>query len=185
MLSWEYDEYIRSHIENLISKLPDGCKVYILHIADVEYINLRENKIHQGLATDIKTNLHVITSVFSSLGDYARAISRIKYEVFDFDIIHAHDWMSGIPSIIAKLAYIKPFVLTFYRLGAKNNDKNLISLSIEGFERYSCNQADALILHDKGLRKYIFEAYGIPWEKIYVTPEWDGIVDIYKEVLEK
>jgi len=186
MLSWEYGGgYVGANVEDLVNKLTSiNCNTYILHIAGDEYTKVKKNMVIHGVAPNIKTNLHIITSVFSSLGDYSRAISSITYDIGGFDVIHAHDWLAGIPGFIAKLAYGKPFVLTLYSLeDFRRGDTNLISLSIEGFERYLCDQADALVIHDEGLSKHIVEKYKVPQKKIYVLYEWDGIVDIYKEVL--
>ncbi|MCP8304662.1 MAG: glycosyltransferase family 4 protein [archaeon] len=188
MLSWDYGRgYVGSHVENLVGKLiSKGHNVHVLHIAGDEYTDVRGDRIVYGVAPHVKTNLHTITSIFSSLGDYTRAISSVVYDAGDFDIIHAHDWLVGLPGLMAKLAYGKPLVLTLYSLEEdRRGGINLVSLSIEGFERHLCDLADALVIHDEGLCKRIAEKYEVPWEKVHVLHEWDGIVDVYREVLER
>ncbi|MCP8310812.1 MAG: glycosyltransferase [Candidatus Methylarchaceae archaeon HK02M1] len=188
MLSWEYGgRHVGFHLENLVGRLiSKGYDVHTLHLSGDEYKDVRWGGITYTITPNIKTNLHIITSVFSSLGDYARAISSVVYDAGGFDLIHAHGLLVGLHGLMAKLAYGKPLLLTLYSLEEVRRDgTNLISLAIEGFERHLCDLADALVVNDKGLCKRIAEKYEIPWEKIHVLNEWDGIVDVYKEVLKR
>ena len=96
---------------------------------------------------------------------------------YDFDIIHAHDWMSFKAGIEAKKISGKPLVVHIHsteidRTGGNNVNQEIFQIEKEGMEK-----ADVVIAVSKLTKDILINSYGIPAEKIHVVH--NGI-DVYE-----
>lgn len=103
--------------------------------------------------------------------------ARVLAEENDFDIIHAHDWMSFKAGIEAKKVSGKPLVVHIHsteidRTGGNNLNQEIFRIEKEGMEA-----ADAIIAVSKLTKDILVNSYGIASEKIHVVH--NGI-DIYE-----
>lgn len=107
-------------------------------------------------------------NLFDEVERYAREGRRIALEG-DFDVIHAHDWLSFGAGIAAKEATGKPLVLhvhatAFDHAGGKPGDP-----AIYAIERESMEKADAVIAISEFTKNTIIHKYGIREEKVHVV----------------
>ena len=86
----------------------------------------------------------------------------------DFDVIHAHDWLTYPAGIAAKEASGKPFVAhihaTEYDRSGENINQAVYDIEKEGMER-----ADHVIAVSEYTRQMVIDKYGIDPEKVSVT----------------
>lgn len=90
-------------------------------------------------------------------------------ESSDFDIIHAHDWLSSRVAIRAKEISNKPLILHIHsieadRAGGQGNGNPLI----REIERHAMSMADRIVAVSYHTRNSIVREYGIPEDKIDV-----------------
>jgi len=102
--------------------------------------------------------------LFQEIANYAVIASIIAYK-FDFDIIHAHDWLAYPAGIAAKLVSGKPLVVhvhatDFDRSGGKVNP------GIYEIEKAGMEAADKVIAVSNLTRNIIIEKYGINPDKV-------------------
>ncbi|MCQ2284161.1 MAG: glycosyltransferase family 4 protein [Bacteroidales bacterium] len=85
----------------------------------------------------------------------------------DFDIIHAHDWLTYRAGIAAKRISGKPLVVhihaTEYDRSGENNRNDIVY----GMEREGMSAADAVCAVSDLTRNIVIEKYGIPAEKVF------------------
>jgi glycosyltransferase involved in cell wall biosynthesis len=86
---------------------------------------------------------------------------------YEFDIIHAHDWLTYKAGIAAKKVSGTPLVVHVHateydRSGEKNRND-----IVYGLERYGMAEADAVCAVSNLTRKIVIEKYGIPAEKVF------------------
>ncbi len=87
----------------------------------------------------------------------------------NFDIIHAHDWLSFQAGVEAKKLSGKPLILhmhatEFDRTGGQGMNENVYKI-----ERDAMNYADGIIAVSNYTKQKIVEKYGIPADKIEVV----------------
>lgn len=103
-------------------------------------------------------------NLLEEIDNYAVVAEYIGRE-YDFDLIHAHDWLAYPAGIAAKRVSGKPLVIhvhatDFDRSGGSVNPK-VYSIEREGME-----VADQIITVSNLTRKIVIEKYGIPAEKV-------------------
>jgi glycogen(starch) synthase len=103
---------------------------------------------------------------------YARAASAIAQE-YDFDVIHAHDWMTFLAGINAKRESKKPLVVhvhsTEFDRAGEHANKDVIE-----HERLGLNEADKIITVSNWTKNIVMDRYGIPANKIEVI--YNGVL---------
>lgn len=117
-------------------------------------------------------------SLFSEVLRYAEAVREIV-ESEQFDIIHAHDWLSFLAGVEAKRISGKPLVVHVHASGfeqsaGRGEDPRIYDIEKEGME-----MADAVIVVSGRTGEIVRDRYGIPQEKIHVVH--NGIADRPKE----
>ncbi|MBU4496304.1 MAG: glycosyltransferase family 4 protein [Acidobacteria bacterium] len=86
----------------------------------------------------------------------------------DFDVIHAHDWMTFPAGIRAKAVTGKPLVIHVHALEFDRSGDN-IDTHVYEIEKAGMEAADRVIAVSFYTRDRIIEKYGIPEEKIQVV----------------
>lgn len=88
----------------------------------------------------------------------------------DFDVIHAHDWMSFPAGIYAKEKFNKPLIVHVHSTimdrtgGDKNTNSDIFRIEKEGMEK-----ADEIITVSQYTKDIIIKHYGILQDKIHVV----------------
>jgi len=105
--------------------------------------------------------------LFEKVLEYTEIIGQLSRKV-DFDIIHAHDWMTFLAGMEIKAYSGKPLLLHVHSLqydrgGPKNRDL------IYEIERHAMNQADGVIAVSAYTKGLMQRYYGISGEKIHVV----------------
>jgi len=100
----------------------------------------------------------------------------------DFDIIHAHDWLTYPAGIAAKYVSGKPLVVHVHATEFDRSGEN-VNQEVYDMERKGMEEADRVIAVSNLTRGIIVEKYGIPAEKVVtvhnavdpvVPKEFDG-----------
>ncbi|MBN1385732.1 glycosyltransferase family 4 protein [Candidatus Woesearchaeota archaeon] len=94
--------------------------------------------------------------------------ARMIAEEEDFEIIHAHDWLTAVAGVEAKKASGKPLVLhihatEFDRTGGNPNQY------VYDIERYGMHNADRIIAVSNFTKEKIVNHYGVPADKVEVV----------------
>jgi glycogen synthase len=105
-------------------------------------------------------------NLFQEVDEYAIVAAELAKSQ-DFDIIHAHDWLTYKAGIMAKKVSGKPLIIhihatEFDRSGEKNLNEYVYNLEREGMIA-----ADAVCAVSDLTRNIVIEKYGIPENKVY------------------
>ncbi len=87
----------------------------------------------------------------------------------DFDIIHAHDWLSFLAGIEAKKVSGKPLVLHVHATEFDRTGGQGVNQDVYDIEKYAMGQADEIIAVSNFTKNKIIEHYGISGDKITVV----------------
>lgn len=104
------------------------------------------------------------SNLFQEISNYAIVAGQIASQ-FDFDVIHAHDWLTYPAGIAAKDVSGKPLVVhvhatDFDRSGGKVNP------GVYDIERRGMHAADRVITVSNLTRSIVINNYGVPPEKV-------------------
>jgi glycosyltransferase involved in cell wall biosynthesis len=133
-----------------------------------ELVNLAENKGKRLVETTMGGTLNFTgtygKNLYEEIANYAVVAGEIALKE-DFDIIHAHDWLTYPAGIAAKRASGKPLVIhvhatDFDRSGGKVNP------TVFEIEKMGMHLADKIIAVSNLTRNTVIEKYGIPPEKV-------------------
>lgn len=124
--------------------------------------------------TEVKKDIYG-NDLFSEIFRYGRS-ARTLARQYDFDIIHAHDWMSFRAGIEAKKVSGKPLIVHIHSTEIERTGGNNINQEIFQIEKEGMENADVVIAVSKMTKDILVNSYKIPPEKIHVVH--NGI-DIY------
>lgn len=146
----------------------------IPYVGEEEFWNLKSRKYSKEtrfVQTDegykIEFSGKYGPDLFQEIKNYA-LVAEIIARDNQFDIIHAHDWLTFPAGIAAKKVSGKPFVIhvhatDFDRSGGSVNPR------VYAIEREGMEMADGIIAVSSLTKNIIIEKYGIPSEKITVV----------------
>ena len=122
-------------------------------------------------------------TLFEEVARYGKE-ARLIAEREDFDVIHAHDWLSFLAGIEAKKVSKKPLIVhvhatEFDRSGGSNVNPLVYKIEKQGME-----QADKIIAVSELTKNTLIDNYGILPEKIEVVynAHEDKIITKYEDV---
>jgi glycosyltransferase involved in cell wall biosynthesis len=103
------------------------------------------------------------SNLYQETGMFARVAERIAQD-YDFDVIHAHDWLTYEAGIAIKEATGKPLVIHVHATEYdRSNGQNERVMNIE---RHGMQEADKIITVSNLTKEIVEEKYDIPSEKI-------------------
>jgi len=110
---------------------------------------------------------HYGNDIFKEVNRYTALIGEIV-ENSEFQVVHAHDWMTYPAAVAAKHFSGKPLVvhahsLEFDRAGENGNER------IMSVERYGLQNADKVIAVSHYTASIVHKRYGVPWDKLEVV----------------
>lgn len=103
-------------------------------------------------------------NLFEEIANYA-IIASVLAENNDFDIIHAHDWLTYPAGIAAKVVSGKPLVIHVHATDFDRSGGN-VNPSVYEIEKKGMQMADKIIAVSNLTRNTVIEKYGISPEKV-------------------
>jgi glycogen synthase len=127
-------------------------------------------------------------SLMEEVSRYALVASALAASK-DFDIIHAHDWLTYPAGIAAKYVSGKPLVIHVHATEFDRSGEN-VNPPVYEMEKKGMEEADKIIAVSNFTRNIIIEKYGIPEEKVVtvhnaVEPSETKAINGSKHVPEK
>jgi glycosyltransferase involved in cell wall biosynthesis len=128
------------------------------------------------------------TSLMEEVSRYALVASAMAASK-DFDLIHAHDWLTYPAGIAAKYVSGKPLVIHVHATEFDRSGEN-VNPPVFEMEKKGMEEADKIIAVSNFTRNIIIEKYGIPEEKVVtvhnaVEPSETKAINGSKHVPEK
>ena len=107
-------------------------------------------------------------NLFAEVERYAKKAELVaKHE--DYDVIHAHDWMTYKAGMRAKMISKKPLVVHVHATEFDRTGGLGVNEAVYDIERQGMHAADAIVAVSKFTKNKIVEHYGVPPDKIYVV----------------
>lgn len=155
---------------------------------------MNESKLEQSLLSEEITKKSFEFSgkygsdLLAEVSRYALVAGIIGGEE-NFDVIHAHDWLTYPAGIMAKQTSGKPLVIHVHATEFDRSGEN-VNQSVYDIERRGMEMADKIITVSNLTRKRVIERYGIPEEKVVtvynaVEPAENAESDSQRYVKEK
>lgn len=110
-------------------------------------------------------------TLLDEVDKYAMVASQIAKE-YDFDVIHAHDWLTYRAGIIARRVSGKPLVIHVHATEFDRSGENVNQL-VYDIEREGMTAADHIITVSNYTKRIVVNRYGQPLDKI--TTVYNGI----------
>ncbi len=102
-----------------------------------------------------------------------------------FDVIHAHDWLTYYAGIAAKRVSGKPLVVHMHATSFDRGSVDNIDTRVYEIERTGMAAADRVIAVSNLTRKIVIEKYNIPAERVVTVHNAVRFTDKDKEMLER
>jgi glycosyltransferase involved in cell wall biosynthesis len=99
---------------------------------------------------------------------YASLVGRLAKQN-EFDVIHAHDWLSYLAGVAAKKATGKPLVVHVHATGFDQAGGENVHPEVYRIEKYGMEEADIVITVSEFTRQMVLEKYGIDPNKVRVV----------------
>lgn len=122
---------------------------------------------YESLRMKLPSNIYGAT-LFEEVARYALAIRDIAQRE-QFDVIHAHDWLSFLAGIEAKRISKKPLILHVHATGYDQSGRNGVDSRVFAIERMGFEAADAIITVSGYTKGMVEQYYGTPAHKIHVV----------------
>ncbi|HSO87239.1 MAG TPA: glycosyltransferase family 4 protein [Draconibacterium sp.] len=144
------------------------------YVGEEEFWTLKSRKyskqtrfVHTDVGYKIEFSGGYGCDLFQEIKNYA-LVAEIIARDYEFDIIHAHDWLTFPAGIAAKKVSGKPLVIhvhatDFDRSGGSVNPR------VYAIEREGMEMADSIVAVSGLTKNIIIEKYGIPHNKITVV----------------
>jgi len=107
-------------------------------------------------------------SLFEEVIRYGQEAKKIAEEE-NFDVIHAHDWLSFPAGMMAKKTSHKPLVVHMHATEFDRTGGTGVNQGVYDIEREGMNYADKVIAVSYMTKNTIVEKYGVPPEKVEVV----------------
>jgi glycosyltransferase involved in cell wall biosynthesis len=107
-------------------------------------------------------------NLFAEVMRYSENAKRIALSE-DFDIIHAHDWMTYKAGIMAKKVSNKKLVVHVHATEFDRTGGNGVNQYVYDLEKEGMHAADSVIAVSNFTKEKIINHYGVPAEKIHVV----------------
>ncbi len=105
-------------------------------------------------------------NLMEEVARYAVVAAQVAKELEgQFDVIHAHDWLTYYAGIAAKKVSGKPLVVHMHATEYDRSGEN-VNTQVYNIERTGMSAADRVIAVSNLTRKIVIEKYGIPAERV-------------------
>lgn len=166
------------------------------------YVDPEEfEKLHENEAKTLKENEHLIlgekynfsgkygANLMEEVARYALVGASIA-QMYDFDIIHAHDWLTYSAGIAAKEISGKPLVVHMHATEIDRSGEGRVNSQVYNLEKHGMEAADLVIPVSNLTRNTVINKYGIDPDKIItvhnaIEPVEKGDLKVQRTVKEK
>lgn len=107
------------------------------------------------------------TNLMEEVMRYAYIASKIAKE-HDFDVIHAHDWLTYLAGIVAKRISGKPLVVHVHATEFDRSGEN-VNRMVYDLERTGMEHADAVVAVSNLTRNIVINRYGIDKSRVFTV----------------
>lgn len=152
---------------NFLKLIPLNVKTVFINSPLKEYATSASYKQDYGQLPKNHSAMYG-RNLFDEVWRYTECAKRIARE-YEFDIIHAHDWMTYQAAIAAKEISKKPMVLHVHSIEYDRTGGNGRNEYVWGIEKHAMEMADAVLPVSNYTKNKIIEEYRIPQEKIEVV----------------
>ncbi|MDA3865207.1 MAG: glycosyltransferase family 4 protein [Salinivirgaceae bacterium] len=131
--------------------------------------------ISEDIMSDVEHHEAIFSQRFSFTGKYGKdlmqevsryaLIATVLAEKLDFDVIHAHDWLTYPAGIAASKVSGKPLVVHIHATEFDRSGQH-VNQNVYEIERKGMSIADKVISVSNLTKRTVNERYGIPLEKI-------------------
>lgn len=121
-------------------------------------------------------------NLMQEVEDYALVAAQIASE-YDFDIIHAHDWLTYKAGVAARKISGKPLVVHVHATEYDRSGEDNINDIVYGMERYGMSEADAVCAVSNWTRNIVINKYHIDPKKVFLLH--NAVEPVLKEVVRK
>ena len=156
---------------NKLTYLEIGSNI-MPYIDPEEFENLYEN---EGKTLKEKEHL-ILGEKYNFTGKYGKNLMEevARYALvgasiaqkYDFDIIHAHDWLTYSAGIAAQQVSGKPLVVHMHATEYDRSGEGRVNSEVFNLEQSGMQQADLVISVSNLTRNTVIKKYGIPAEKV-------------------
>ena len=105
-------------------------------------------------------------NLMNEVEHYAMVAAEIARN-YNFDIIHAHDWLTYKAGVAAPKVSGKPLVVHVHATEFDRSSDHNRNDIVYGLERYGMQEADAVCAVSDLTRNIVIQKYGIPAEKVF------------------
>ncbi len=157
----------------------DESFMKVTNVHDVHY-DRAENKLfpYDGIKTEYK-NGHISYDIAGELSFYEDFITKLV-ELNDYDVVHAHDWLTFRAGLRAKEISSIPLVLHVHSI-EKDRSGGHGNPFIREVEETTMYLADKIIAISGKTKQDIIDEYGIPAERIEVVHNSIDQEDFYMD----
>ncbi|MBN1816115.1 MAG: glycosyltransferase family 4 protein [Sedimentisphaerales bacterium] len=157
-------------------KTPDEYQQQLQALIDLKRSKHRISEVHGQEVIDELLHMHGNDSLrsghyggdmFSEVHRYAGSAVRLALEE-DFDVVHAHDWMTYPAGIAVSAVTGKPLVVHIHSTEFDRSGEH-VNQGIYDIERRGLHAADRVIAVSYLTRNIVISRYGVPGEKIEVV----------------
>ena len=179
MLSWEYPPRVVGGIARVVHDLShrlvnDGQEVTVVTYRDGNVPYYEDDDGVQVYRVDnfmISPNNFIDWIMQLNFNMIAKA-GEIIAEKGNFDVIHAHDWLTAYAGKTLKVAYNIPLVSTIHATEAGRNSgiKGELQKYINDTEWMLTYESSEVIVNSNYMKNELQRLFGLPYEKINVVP---------------
>ena len=123
---------------------------------------------YSSILSEIQVRDFYGNTLFEEVLRYGKEARKIA-ESEDFDVIHAHDWLSFVAGVTAKEASKKPLVVHIHATEFDRTGGRGLNQMVYDIERWGMEKADRVIAVSQLTKNTIVDHYGIPAEKVDVV----------------
>jgi glycosyltransferase involved in cell wall biosynthesis len=132
-----------------------------------ESLRLRREMVEQGEAEDDLHGGDYSGDMYSEIRRYATMAARLAREE-QFDVVHAHDWMTYPAGVAVAAATGKPLVVHIHSTEFDRSGEH-VNQVVYDIEREGMERADKVIAVSHFTRSLVISRYGIAPEKVEVV----------------
>lgn len=137
------------------------------YLRALDYIRVHETEASLRGASVIAISGEYGPNLFAEMTRYSDA-AEILARKENFDVIHAHDWMTFLAGVRARAVSGKPLVIHVHATEFDRSGEN-INQAVYDLERFGMHAADRIIAVSHYTRSLIIQRYGIPPGKVAVV----------------
>jgi len=142
----------------------DGRIVIFINGKEIEIYAPSNFKYQRGEHVYYKFSGSYGTGLLSEVSNYAVVASQLAINE-NFDLIHAHDWLTYPAGVAAKRISGKKLVIHVHATEFDRSGDNVNQI-VYDIERYGMEQADKIITVSNLTRQIVISRYGIPEDKV-------------------